>query len=106
MNLTPIAIAGIGATRPVRRSEKGLRALVVEAVQAALADAGIGPEEVDAIITDGLVMPSTVPRDFVAAQFGIERRFDGGVSYGGAGTVMSPKLAELAISSGQANVVL
>lgn len=106
MSLTPIAIVGIGATQPVRRSEKGLRALVVEAVQAALADAGVRPQEVDAVLSDGLVMPTTVPRDFVAAQFGIERRFDGGMSYGGAGTVTSPLLAQLAISSGQADVVL
>jgi acetyl-CoA acetyltransferase len=106
LNLTPIAIVGVGETQPVRRSAKGLRALVVEAVQAALADAGIQPSEVDGIITDGLVMPSTVPRDYVAAQFGIERRFDGGMSYGGAGSASSPMLAQLAISSGQANVVL
>jgi acetyl-CoA acetyltransferase len=106
LNLTPVAIVGVGETQPTRRSAKGLRALVVEAVQAALADAGIEPHEVDGIITDGLVMPSSVPRDYIAAQFGIERRFDGGMSYGGAGSVCSPMLGQLAITSGQANVVL
>jgi acetyl-CoA acetyltransferase len=103
---TPIAIAGIGATRPVRRSDKSLRALVVEAVEAALADAGLEPREVDGILTDGLVMPTTVPRDFIAAQFGMERRFDGGMSFGGAGSVAAPQLAQLAIGSGLAKTVL
>jgi acetyl-CoA acetyltransferase len=69
MLLEPIAIAGIGATRPVRRSDKGVRALVVEAIEAALADAGLDPGAVNGVISDGLVMPTTVPRDWVAAQF-------------------------------------
>jgi acetyl-CoA acetyltransferase len=51
-------------------------------------------------------MPTTVPRDFIAAQFGIERRFDGGMSFGGAGSVAAPQLAQLAISSGLANVLV
>ncbi len=106
MQLTPIAIAGIGATKPVRRSPKGLRTLVVEAIEAALADAGIAPGEVDGILTDGLCMPTTVPRDYIAAQFGMDRRFDGGMSFGGAGSAAAPLQAQLAISSGQAKVVL
>ena len=83
-----------------------MRALVVEAVQAALADAGMAPGDVDGIVTDGLIMPTTVPRDFVAAQFGIDRQFDAGLSFGGAASVAAPGLAQLAISSGRANVLL
>ena len=101
-----IAIVGIGATKPVRRSPKGLRALCVEAVEAALADAGLSASKVDGIVTDGLVMPTTVPRDYIAAQFGMDRRFDGGMSYGGAGSVVAPLQAQLAISSGLAKTVL
>ena len=104
--MTPIAIVGVGETPAVRRSEKGLRALVVEAVANALDDAGLKPSDVDGILTDGLVMPTTVPRDFVAAQFGIDRQYDGGMSYGGAGTTCAPQLAQLAISSGLAKVVV
>lgn len=106
VRLTPIAIVGIGQTKPVRRSDKSMRTLVVEAVEAALADAAISPREIDGILTDGLIMPTTVPRDFIAAQFGIERRFDGGMSYGGAGSVVAPQLAQLAISGGHAKAVL
>ena len=104
--MTPIAIVGVGETPAVRRSEKGLRALVVEAVANALDDAGLKPSDVDGILTDGLVMPTTVPRDFVAAQFGIDRQYDGGMSYGGAGSACAPQLAQLAISSGLAKVVV
>jgi acetyl-CoA acetyltransferase len=106
MQLTPIAIAGVGATRPVRRSPKGIRALCVEAIAAALSDAGIAPGEVDGILSDGLVMPTTVPRDYIAAQFGMDRRFDAGMSFGGAGTAAAPLQAQLAISSGLAKTVV
>jgi acetyl-CoA acetyltransferase len=106
MRLEPIAIAGIGATRPVRRSAKGLRTLVVEAIEAALSDAGQEPGAVDGVISDGLIMPTTVPRDWVAAQFGFKRCYDGGMSYGGAGTVAAPIQAQLAISSGLATTVV
>lgn len=104
--MTPIAIVGVGETPPARRSGKSLRALVVEAVANALDDAGLKPSDVDGILSDGLVMPTTVPRDFVAAQFGIDRRYDGGMSFGGAGSACAPQLAQLAISSGLAKVVV
>lgn len=103
---TDIAIVGVGQTPPVRRADKPLRALAVDAVQLALDDAGLAPHDVDAIITDGVIMPHTVPREFIAAQFGIERGFDGGVSFGGAGNACAPELAQLAIASGRARTVL
>jgi acetyl-CoA acetyltransferase len=103
---TPIAIVGIGQTAPVRRSAKGIRELVVEAIELALADAGLEASEVDGVITDGVVMPTTVPRDFIAAQFGMDRRFDGGISFGGAGIASAPQLARMAITSGLAQTVL
>ncbi len=106
MHLSPIAIAGIGATRPMRRSDKGLRALVVEAIEAALADAGIEPSDVDGLVSDGLVMPTTVPRDWVAGQFGFERGYDGGMSFGGAASASAPIHAQLAISSGLATILV
>ena len=103
---TDIAIVGIGQTRPVRRADRPLRTLAVEAVQAALDDAGLDASEIDGIITDGVIMPHTVPREFIAAQFGIERGFDGGTSFGGAGNACAPELAQLAIRGGRARTVL
>jgi acetyl-CoA acetyltransferase len=101
-----VAIVGIGATRPVRRSKKHIRALVVEATEAALDDAGIAPGMIDGVLSDGLIMPTTVPRDYIAAQFGIDRLFDAGMSYGGAASATAPLLAQMAIASGQAKYVL
>lgn len=57
----PVAIAEIGETHPVRNSDKGPKALVVETIEAALADAGIEPKDVGGFVSDGLSMPSTVP---------------------------------------------
>ena len=101
-----IAIVGVGQTPPARRADKDIRALVIDAVQLALADAGLEPKDVDAIITDGVIMPGSVPREYVAAQLGIERRFDGGMSYGGAGSACAPMLARMAIEAGHADVVV
>jgi acetyl-CoA acetyltransferase len=105
--MTPdIAIVGIGETPPVRRSDRDLRALVLDAVYAALDDAGIAPSEVDGIVTDSVVMPTTVPHDYVMAQLGATSRFDGAISYGGAGIACAPLQAALAINAGLANVVV
>lgn len=101
-----IAIVGVGQTRPVRRSDRDVRSLVTEAVHLALEDAGIEPREVDGVISDGVIMPASVPREYVAAQFGITRRFDGGMSYGGAGSVCGPMLARMAIAAGLADIVV
>ncbi|WP_374630690.1 thiolase family protein [Ferrovibrio sp.] len=101
-----IAIVGIGQTKPTRRADRDIRALSIEAVQMALDDAGIAPSEVDGIISDGVIMPGSVPREYMAAQFGITRRFDGGMSYGGTGIACAPMLARMALRAGLADVVV
>jgi acetyl-CoA acetyltransferase len=101
-----VAIVGIGKTKPERRANKNVRALVVEAVQAAIDDAGIAAHEIDGIITDSVIMPQSVPREYVAAQFQMERRFDSALSYGGAANVAAPVHARLALESGAAKYVL
>jgi acetyl-CoA acetyltransferase len=101
-----IAIVGVGQTTPVRRSTRDVRALVMEAIQLALDDAGLEPKDVDCVLSDSVIMPMSVPREYVAAQFGITRRFDGGMSYGGAGSVCAPMLARMALEAGLADVVV
>ncbi len=99
-------IAGIGETAPVRRSQLDIRSLVIEACLGALADAGIAPVEVDGLVSDTLIMPGTVPQEFVAAQLGFERRFTGGIAWGGVSNVCAPMVAREAIVQGRAEVVL
>ncbi|MBT3332884.1 MAG: thiolase family protein [Rhodospirillaceae bacterium] len=101
-----VAIVGVAETPPMRRSDKGVRGLVIDSVLAALDDAGIAPDEVDGIVTDSMIMPTTVPHDYVAAQLGINSRFDAAISMGGAGIVCAPLQAALAIQNGLADVVI
>lgn len=101
-----IAIVGIAETPPARRSPRDLKGLVLDAILGALDDAGIAPEEVDGIVTDAGIMPATVPADYIAGQLGIRSAYTASISYGGAGIVCSPMLAEAALQSGRANVVL
>jgi acetyl-CoA acetyltransferase len=100
------AIVGIGETPPLRRSSRDAKQMALDAILLALDDAGISPSEVDCIVTEGMVMPLKVPHEYVAAQLGIERHFDASISQVGAGIVGAPKLAEMAIDAGMANVVV
>lgn len=102
----PVCIVGVAETPAARRSQKSIRQLVMDAVLAAIDDAGLAPSDIDAIVTDAVIMPNTVPHEYVAAQLGAERGFDASLSYGGAGTVCAPMLAEMAIRSGRAKTVL
>lgn len=101
-----IAIVGIGETPPMRRSGRTVRAMVVDAVMAALGDAGISPKEVDGLVTDAVIMPTEVPFDYLAGQLGASNCFAASASLGGAGIVCAPQLAQHAIASGLAKVVV
>lgn len=101
-----IAIVGIGETPAVRRSGRDIKSMAMDAILAALDDAGISPREVDGIVTEGMVMPHKVPHEYVGAQLGIERHFDASMAQVGAGIVGAPQLAAMAIRSGLAKVVV
>lgn len=102
----PIAIVGVGETPSVRKADKDLRALCVDAVLAALDDAGIDPSEVDGIVTEAGIMPTGVPHEWMAAQLGIQSCYSAATSYGGAGIVSAPLIAETAIRAGLATTVI
>lgn len=80
--------------------------MVVDAVMAALADAGISPKEVDGLVTDAVIMPTQVPFDYLAGQLGASNCFAASASLGGAGIACAPMLAQHAIASGLAKVVV
>ena len=99
-----ISIVGIGETPPARRSHASLRSMVVDAVLAAIQDAGLTPADVDGIMSDSIIMPVTVPHDYVAGQLGITRTYDATISYGGAAMMCAPLLAAQASSAGAVTV--
>src|ERR1039457_1454176 len=75
------AIAGIGATEFSKDSGRSELRLAAQAVQAALADAGLQPSEVDGLVTFTMDSNAEVA---VARELGIgELRFFSQIGYGG-----------------------
>jgi acetyl-CoA acetyltransferase len=98
------AIAGIGSTEFSKNSGRSEWRLAMEAVQAALADAGIAPEEVDGLVTFTL---DTNPEAFIAQGLGVRQlRFFSRVNYGGGGACATVLQACQAVRTGVADVVV
>jgi acetyl-CoA acetyltransferase len=98
------AVAGIGATEFSKESGRSELQLSVEAVLAALADAGLSSTDVDGLVTFTMDTSSEIA---VARELGVpELRFFSRVNYGGGaacGTVMH---AAMAVATGVADVVV
>ena len=98
------AIAGIGATEFSKDSGRSELRLAAEAVQAALADAGLQPSEVDGLVTFTMDSNAEVA---VARELGIgELRFFSQIGYGGGAACATVHQAALAIAAGTADVVV
>ena len=98
------AIVGIGATEFSKDSGRSELRLAVEAVAAALADAGIGPEEVDGLVT---FSADTNPEIEVARSLGMgELTFFSRIHYGGGAACATVQQAAMAVSTGVADVVV
>jgi acetyl-CoA acetyltransferase len=98
------AIAGIGATEFSKDSGRSELRLAVEAVAAALADAGIEPSEVDGLVS---FTADTNPEIDVARNLSIgELTFFSRIHYGGGAACATVQQAALAIAAGVAEVVV
>ncbi|WP_432000380.1 lipid-transfer protein [Streptomyces sioyaensis] len=98
------AIAGIGATEFSKDSGRSELKLAVEAVRAALDDAGLTPADVDGMVT--FTMDSN-PEITVAQAAGIgELSFFSRVHYGGGAACATVQQAALAVATGLAEVVV
>ncbi|MET9953204.1 lipid-transfer protein [Streptomyces sp. NPDC006339] len=98
------AIAGIGATEFSKDSGRSELTLAVEAVQAALDDAGLVPGDVDGLVTFTM---DTSPEITVAQAAGIgELSFFSRVHYGGGAACATVQQAALAVAAGVAEVVV
>jgi acetyl-CoA acetyltransferase len=102
-----IAIVGVGETDYAWKDPRSPAAMAVDAVQRALADAGLTGADVDGIVTESYTLANRAPADLVAAHLGVrDRGFSAHLGIAGSGTVGAPALARLAIDSGEASVVV
>ncbi|MCK7623263.1 lipid-transfer protein [Streptomyces sp. RS10V-4] len=98
------AIVGIGATEFSKDSGRSELTLAVEAVQAALADAGLTPADADGLVTFTM---DTNPEITVAQAAGMgELTFFSRVHYGGGAACATVQQAALAVTAGLADVVV
>ncbi|WP_064446349.1 lipid-transfer protein [Micromonospora sp. NBRC 110037] len=98
------AVVGIGATEFSKNSGRSELQLAVEAVSAALADAGLSPADVDGMTTFTM---ETNPENMVARSLGIpELKFFSRIPYGGGGACAPIQQAAMAVASGLADVVV
>ncbi|MFK8909796.1 lipid-transfer protein [Streptomyces sp. YS-3] len=98
------AVAGIGATEFSKDSGRSELKLAVEAVRAALDDAGLTPDDVDGMVTFTM---DTSPEITVAQAVGIgELSFFSRIHYGGGAACATVQQAALAVASGVAEVVV
>ncbi|MFJ9039885.1 lipid-transfer protein [Streptomyces sp. NPDC102406] len=98
------AIVGIGATEFSKDSGRSELKLAVEAVHAALDDAGLSPADVDGLVTFTM---DTSPEITVAQATGMgELSFFSRVHYGGGAACATVQQAALAVVSGVAEVVV
>jgi acetyl-CoA acetyltransferase len=98
------AVAGIGATEFSKDSGRSELKLAVEAVRAALDDAGLTPADVDGMVTFTM---DTSPEITVAQAAGIgELSFFSRVHYGGGAACATVQQAAMAVATGIADVVV
>lgn len=98
------AVVGIGATEFSKDSGRSELKLAVEAVQAALDDAGLTPADVDGLVTFTM---DTSPEITVAQAAGIgELSFFSRIHYGGGAACATVQQAALASAAGVADVVV
>jgi acetyl-CoA acetyltransferase len=102
-----IAIVGVGETEPSRRDPRSLPELAADACRIALVDAGLRGHDVDGIATESATFGKYVPPDELAHRIGMRKRpFSAEIGVAGAGTIGALLLAELAVESGVADVVI
>jgi acetyl-CoA acetyltransferase len=98
------AIVGIGATEFSKKSGRSELRLAVEAVKAAIEDAGIAPEQVGGMVT---YASDTNPDVDIARSLGIgDLQFFSRIHYGGGAACGTVQQAALAVNAGVADYVV
>jgi acetyl-CoA acetyltransferase len=104
MRSTGAAIVGIGQTEFSFNIGRSERTIALEAIRAALDDAGVSPREVDGLVRFNMENTTEVE---IARNIGIPNlRFFGEIGYGGGGACATIGHAAMAIATGRASVVV
>lgn len=64
-------VSGVGEVHPQRKTGRDAEALVLEAIGKALADAGLTPDAIDAVVTESSLTPQMAPFDRLAPAAGL-----------------------------------
>jgi acetyl-CoA acetyltransferase len=100
-----VAVVGIGETEYVRKSDRNAKQLVIEAVQKAIADAGLTPKDINGI-TSGYAAPGLFNSCDLAYNLGIDYCFSGTMGDASGSNPGSFHLAAMAIAAGKADTIL
>jgi acetyl-CoA acetyltransferase len=100
-----VAIVGVAETDPSANDPRTVPELCADACRSALEEAGLAASEVDGIAVESFTLG--VPPDDIARRIGMtERPFTAEIGIAGSGTVGALLLAQAAIESGLATVVI
>src|SRR6266700_21633 len=98
------AVAGIGATEFSKESGRSEMRLAVEACEAAIADAGLEPAQIDGMVT---YTQDTNPEIEIARNLGVgELSFFSRIHHGGGAACGTVQQAAMAVATGVADVVV
>jgi acetyl-CoA acetyltransferase len=98
------AIAGVGWTEFSHNSGRSELRLTLEAITAALADAGLSPKDVDGLCT--FTLDNNAEIEVFANLGGKDLKFFSRIDYGGGGACAPLQQAAMAVASGIAEVVV
>src|ERR1700687_4073955 len=99
-------IVGIGETTYSRRADRPGEQLILDACSAAIKDAGVRPEDIDGITSEGDLTIRYLNHDEVALSRGIVNHFTATSASFGGGIAGSVLAAAEAIASGMSTTVL
>jgi acetyl-CoA acetyltransferase len=100
-------IAGLGQVAPQRRSPHDVETLILRAVRAAIAEAGMAPADIDAMVTESTLCPATASLDRIAVAAGLTKLQRTALSTPvGAGIIAAVGMAADMVGRGEARAVL
>lgn len=102
-----VAIVGIGQSKFRARSNAPLEEMILSAIRGALNDAGLTSHDVDGIVTEADTMPQIFDAHHAIVNLGLRGDiFTAHTGLSGAGIMLAPRLAALALKAGLATHVV